>query len=154
MSAPGLGTKSCPLARQHSVEQWFSTGWFCFPRQHLKTHQAVTSKGDCAIRVALLETWDVLIILKVHRAAPTTKNFPTHVSSAEDEKPYFREKKKSRVPREDRAKETVAEDAAGERCWGHVTHRLLFSVRTFVFFKASGKTLNSLQHRIIVIRFP
>ena len=99
MSAPGLGTKSCPLARQHSVEQWFSTGWFCFPRQHLKTHQAVTSKGDCAIRVALLETWDVLIILKVHRAAPTTKNFPTHVSSAEDEKPYFREKKKSRLKR-------------------------------------------------------
>ena len=57
-----------------------------------------------------------------------------------------REKKKSRVPREDRAKETVAEDAAGERCRGHVTHRLLCSVRTFVFFKASGKTLNSLQN--------
>ena len=35
------------------------------------------------------------IILKMHRAAPTTKNFSTHVSSAEDEKPYFREKKKS-----------------------------------------------------------
>ena len=31
-------------------------------------------------------------------------------------------KKKSKVPREDRARETVIEGTAGERCWGHVTH--------------------------------
>lgn len=34
----------------------------------------------------------MLIILKMHRAAPTAKNFPTYVNNAEDEKPYVRKR--------------------------------------------------------------